>query len=130
MKNKIVISIMSIVIAILSVFTVLYFVGGQSSQDSKTTTSAVKTGDYVVIDFKGTINNKAFKGGEANGYELKIGSKSFIDNFEDQLVGHKIGDTVDVKVKFPKTYFEKKYAGKDAIFKTKIKGIYSFHGEK
>lgn len=129
MKNKIVTAIMSIVIVILSIFTILYFVGG-NNESSGDKTLKIKKNDIVVIDFKGKIDNKAFKGGEAKNYQLKIGSKSFIDNFEDQLIGHKINDVINVKVKFPKNYFEKKYAGKNAVFETKINGIYSYNGNE
>ncbi len=72
-------------------------------------------GDTVVIDFKGTVDGKAFEGGTSENYELVLGSKSFIPGFEDQLIGAKAGDHVDVKVKFPEQYTEE-LKGKDAVF--------------
>lgn len=72
-------------------------------------------GDTVVMDFKGTVDGKAFEGGSAENYELVLGSKSFIPGFEEQLVGAKAGDHVDVKVTFPEQYTEE-LKGKDAVF--------------
>lgn len=65
---------------------------------------AVANGDIAVIDFKGSVDGKYFEGGNAQNYELEIGSHSFIDNFEDQLVGMKIGESRDVNVTFPENY--------------------------
>ncbi|MDE6563072.1 MAG: trigger factor, partial [Malacoplasma sp.] len=79
-----------------------------------------KKGDMVVIDFKGFVDNKAFDGGEATNYELKLGSKSFIDNFEDQLIGLKAGDSKDVNVTFPKDYHVPNLKGKKAKFEVKV----------
>lgn len=83
----------------------------------------VAKGNIAVIDFKGFIDGKAFKGGEGKNFELEIGSKSFIDNFEDQLVGCKKGDKKDVKVTFPKDYGMKDYAGKPAKFEVVVKDV-------
>lgn len=80
-------------------------------------------GDQVVIDFVGYINGEAFEGGDGTDYPLALGSNTFIPGFEEQLVGAKVGDTVEVKVPFPENYHEKAYAGKDAIFKVTIKGL-------
>ncbi|WP_251717040.1 trigger factor [Lactobacillus agrestimuris] len=79
-----------------------------------------KKGDTVVIDFKGTIDGKPFDGGEAENYSLELGSGQFIPGFEDQLIGHKAGDEVDVVVTFPEDYGAKDLAGKEAHFATKI----------
>ena len=79
-----------------------------------------KNGDTVTIDFEGFIDGKAFKGGKGENYDLLLGSKSFIDNFEDQLVDKVAGDEVDVNVTFPDGYGEKSLAGKHALFKVKI----------
>ncbi|USS87300.1 trigger factor [Fructilactobacillus hinvesii] len=79
-----------------------------------------KNGDTVTIDFDGSIDGDHFEGGKANNYSLELGSGSFIPGFEDQLVGHKAGDDVQVKVTFPKDYQQKDLAGKEAIFDTKI----------
>lgn len=74
-----------------------------------------KEGDTVVIDFAGSIDGELFEGGSAQNYELELGSHSFIPGFEEQLVGHKAGEHVDVKVKFPENYVEN-LKGKDAVF--------------
>lgn len=79
-----------------------------------------KMGDTVCIDFDGYVDGKQFKGGKAENYDLTLGSKSFIDNFEDQLVDKSAGDEVDVNVTFPENYGEKTLAGKKALFKVKI----------
>lgn len=79
-----------------------------------------KNGDTVTIDFDGYVDGKQFKGGKAENYDLLLGSKSFIDNFEDQLVDKSAGDEVDVNVTFPENYGEKSLAGKPALFKVKI----------
>ncbi len=83
----------------------------------------VAKGNIAVIDFKGFIDGKAFKGGEGKNFELEIGSKSFIDNFEDQLIGCKKGDKKDVNVTFPKDYGMKDYAGKPAKFEVEVKDV-------
>jgi trigger factor len=82
-----------------------------------------KNGDAVNIDYVGKIDKEAFEGGSAQGHQLELGSKSFIDNFEEQLVGKKAGDEVKVKVKFPKEYQNAKYAGKAAEFEVKINSV-------
>ncbi|WP_268913838.1 trigger factor [Lentilactobacillus sp. SPB1-3] len=79
-----------------------------------------ENGDTVVIDFDGSVDGEAFDGGKADNYSLELGSNSFIPGFEDQLVGHKAGDDVDVKVTFPEDYQAQDLAGKEAIFKTTI----------
>ena len=76
---------------------------------------AAALGDSVVIDFRGYINDEAFEGGEAKGYELELGSNMFIPGFEDQLVGIKAGEARTVNVKFPENYVEE-LKGKDARF--------------
>lgn len=84
---------------------------------------AVKDGDVVNIDYVGTIDGKEFDGGSAEGANLTIGSGSFIDDFEDQLMGHKPGEEVQVKVTFPDDYSSEDVAGKDAVFATTINYI-------
>ncbi|MBF0714349.1 trigger factor [Gemella sp. GH3] len=82
-----------------------------------------KKGDIVVIDFKGYVDGVAFDGGEANGYELELGSNSFIPGFEDQLVGKQADTDVEVNVTFPENYQVADLAGKDAKFEVKIHDI-------
>ncbi len=79
--------------------------------------------DQVTIDFDGYVDGEQFEGGYAEDYPLTIGSHSFIDTFEDQLVGKNIGEDVEVQVTFPEEYHEKSLAGKPAMFEVKIKEI-------
>ncbi len=95
----------------------------QNSRMVDVTDRAVKADDIVKIDFDGYVDDKQFDGGKGEDYSLTIGSHSFIDNFEDQLIGHEIGEDVDVNVTFPDEYHEPSLAGKPALFKVKIKGI-------
>ena len=83
----------------------------------------IQTGDTVNIDYEGSIDGTAFDGGTAQGQNLKIGSGQFIPGFEDQLVGKKPGEEVDVNVTFPEDYGSKELAGKPALFKVKVNYI-------
>lgn len=85
--------------------------------------ATVEQNDIVNLDFKGFIEGVSFEGGEAEGYELTIGSKSFIDTFEDQLVGLKVGEEKEVNVNFPAEYGRDDLNGKAAMFQVKINGI-------
>ena len=85
---------------------------------------ASEIGDTVVMDFKGSVDGKAFDGGSADNYELELGSNSFIPGFEDQLVGLKAGDHKDVNVKFPENYTPE-LKGKDAVFACDIHEVKS-----
>lgn len=84
---------------------------------------AVANGDIAVIDFKGSVDGKYFEGGTAQNYELEIGSHSFIDNFEAQLVGMKIGEARDVNVTFPKNYHVADLQNAKAKFEVKLNNI-------
>ena len=83
----------------------------------------VADGDKATIDFEGFIDGVAFEGGKGEDYDLVIGSHSFIDTFEEQLIGKNIGDEVEVNVTFPENYQAEELAGKPAMFKVKIKEI-------
>lgn len=83
----------------------------------------IENGDIANIDFKGSVDGKYFEGGEAQGFDLNIGSHSFIDTFEDQLVGLKAGDDKDVIVTFPADYQAKDLAGKEAKFEVKVNAV-------
>nr|MBQ8252165.1 trigger factor [Lachnospiraceae bacterium] len=83
----------------------------------------VKDGDKTIIDFEGFVDGVAFEGGKGEDYELVIGSHSFIDTFEDQLIGKAIGEEVEVNVTFPEEYHAEELAGKPALFKVVIKEI-------
>lgn len=80
-------------------------------------------GDFATIDFAGSVDGEIFEGGTAQGYRLELGSHSFIDNFEDQLVGTTVGEEKDVNVTFPENYHEKSLAGKKAVFKVVVQKI-------
>lgn len=84
---------------------------------------ATQDGDTVLIDFDGYVDGKQFEGGKTDDYSLVLGSHSFIDNFEEQLVGKNIGDDVEVNVTFPENYQAEELQGKPAVFKVKIKEI-------
>ena len=83
----------------------------------------VAQGDTAVIDFEGFVDGVAFEGGKGENHSLEIGSHTFIDTFEDQLVGKNVGDEVDVNVTFPEQYQAADLAGKPATFKVKINEI-------
>lgn len=84
---------------------------------------AIENGDTVNIDFDGYVDGEQFEGGQAEGYDLEIGSGSFIPGFEEQLVGVKTGEEKDVNVTFPEEYHAEELAGKEATFKTKVNEI-------
>lgn len=84
---------------------------------------AVENGDTVNIDFSGSVDGEEFDGGQAEGYDLEIGSGSFIPGFEEQIEGMKTGDEKDVVVTFPEEYHAEELAGKEATFKTKVNEI-------
>ena len=83
----------------------------------------IEDGDTAVIDFDGSVDGVHFDGGKGTDYNLKIGSHSFIDNFEEQLIGHSAGENVDVNVTFPEDYQEKSLAGKAALFEVVVKEV-------
>ncbi|MFW6022073.1 MAG: trigger factor [Halanaerobiaceae bacterium] len=83
----------------------------------------VQDGDFVIIDFAGYVDDEEFPGGSAEEYTLEIGSGSFIPGFEEQLIGERVGEEVDVNVTFPEEYQAEDLAGKEALFKVNIKEI-------
>lgn len=85
--------------------------------------ATVANDDFITLDFKGEVDGVAFAGGEGKDYPLQIGSHSFIDTFEDQLVGLKVGEEKDVNVTFPEEYHAKDLAGKAAVFHCKLNSI-------
>ena len=84
---------------------------------------AVEDGDTVTIDFEGFVDGVAFEGGKAEGHELKIGSKSFIPCFEDQIIGHNIDEEFPITVTFPEDYQAAELKGKEATFQIKLHAI-------
>ncbi len=93
------------------------------SRINPVTDRAVKDGDLVNINFEGFIDGVAFEGGKGENYDLEIGSKTFIDTFEEQIIGKNIGDEFDVNVTFPENYGKEDLASKPAVFKAKINEI-------
>ena len=84
---------------------------------------AAQNDDVAVIDFEGFVDGEAFEGGKADEFPLKLGSGQFIPGFEEQIVGHSIGDEFEINVTFPENYQMEEYAGKPAVFKVKIHAI-------
>ncbi len=97
----------------------------ESRKQSEPVTEArpAQKGDVLVIDFKGTVNGEAFPGMEAEDHHLELGSSSFIEGFEDQLIGAKVGEQREVKVAFPEEYVNDQLAGQEAVFQVTIKEI-------
>lgn len=87
------------------------------------TDRAVESGDTATIDFTGKIDGTEFEGGSSTDYPLVIGSGTFIEGFEDSVIGHNIGDAYDWQGKFPDDYNNAEYAGKDVVFSITVKGI-------
>ena len=82
-----------------------------------------RSGDVVIIDFVGRVDGNEFAGGKAEGYELTLGSGSFIPGFEEQLIGVEAGDDISVKVKFPDSYGAAELSGKDVVFEVSMKEL-------
>ena len=95
----------------------------KNARDVSVTDRAIQEGDTAVIDFEGFVDGVAFEGGKGENHPLEIGSHSFIDTFEDQLVGKNAGDEVEVNVTFPEQYQAAELAGKPAMFKVKINEV-------
>ena len=95
----------------------------QNSRNIPVEDRAAKMDDEVTIDFEGFIDGEAFEGGKGENYQLTLGSHSFIDTFEDQIVGKNIDEEFDVNVTFPEDYQAAELAGKPAVFKCKLNGI-------
>lgn len=89
----------------------------------ETVDTEIEDGYQVNIDFQGKIDGEEFEGGTSQGYDLKIGSKTFIEGFEEQLIGKKAGETVDVNVTFPEDYHSEDLKGKDAVFTVTINEV-------
>ncbi len=104
-----------------SIQSTLYTIG----TENVITDRAVQEGDFVVIDYVGTVDGVAFTGGTADDQTLEIGSDSYIDGFEDAIIGHKTGETFDINVTFPENYSED-LSGKDAVFTITLDKIYEW----
>ncbi|MCR5544257.1 MAG: trigger factor [Eubacterium sp.] len=95
----------------------------ENSTKNEVTDRPAKDGDETMINFEGFVDDVAFEGGKGENYPLVLGSGSFIPGFEDQIVGHSIGESFDVNVTFPGEYQAEDLAGKDAVFKVDLLGI-------
>ncbi|MCG8514217.1 MAG: trigger factor [Halanaerobiales bacterium] len=95
----------------------------QHSQLEHTEREVVADKDFVIIDFEGFIDGKQFPGGSGEEYTLEIGSGTFIPNFEEQLIGQKVGEEVELNLTFPENYQTEDLAGQDVLFRVKIKEI-------
>lgn len=101
----------------------LSLVAERSARYVDASEDAAKMGDFATIDFVGMVDGEVFDGGSATNYRLELGSKSFIDTFEDQIVGMKVGDSKDVNVTFPENYQAENLKGKPAVFKVTLQKI-------
>ena len=99
------------------------FVASNATVEEITDRTDVQDGDVANIDYVGKIDGEAFDGGSAEGTDLTIGSGTFIDGFEEQLVGATVGETIDINVTFPENYTSKDLAGKEATFTVTINSI-------
>jgi len=95
----------------------------KNAQDFGDKDGVSESGDQVIIDFEGFVDGEAFEGGKGEDYPLVLGSNSFIPGFEDQLIGKKADEAVDVKVTFPTEYGAAHLAGKEALFKCTVKAV-------
>lgn len=130
LKRNLIIGIPAILIAgicLALLFTLIRTVHTLDSLTLNTDTSLiVQNGDNINIDYVGTIDGEEFSGGstKGKGEHLLVGSGSYIDDFEEQLIGHRVGETVDVTVTFPEDYPDDSLRNKEAVFATTINGIY------
>ncbi|MCR5798994.1 MAG: trigger factor [Lachnospiraceae bacterium] len=107
-----------------NVETAIYYMLASAPEKVEVTGRTLQNGDVSNIDFEGKVDGVAFNGGTAQGQELEIGSGSFIDGFEDALIGMEIGETRDIDVTFPTDYQVSDLAGKPAVFTVKLNNIY------
>ena len=102
------------------------FLKSRRTTETVTEARGAKSGDALVVDFIGAMDGVEFQGGSAKGATIELGAGGFIPGFEEQLIGAKVGDTVDLKVTFPEDYGAKELAGKAAEFKVDIKELKTF----
>jgi len=108
-----------LIMILLTTLALLAVVGGGCTNSGP----AVKNGDTVNIDFVGTLDGVAFAGGTAYGYDLVIGSGRFIDGFESQIIGMKVGEVRDINVTFPQNYSNAALRGKPVVFRITLNSI-------
>lgn len=104
-------------------YMVQYQLNNSATNEEVTDRDNVENGDIVNIDYVGTKDGEEFSGGSGTGYDLTIGSGTFIDGFEDGLIGHKVGEVVDLNLTFPDDYQQEDLAGQDVVFKVTINKI-------
>ena len=104
-------------------YMVQYQLNNTATNEEVTDRDDVENGDIVNIDYVGTKDGEEFSGGSGTGYDLTIGSGTFIDGFEDGLIGHKVGEVVDLNLTFPDDYQQEDLAGQDVVFKVTINKI-------
>lgn len=104
-------------------YMVQYQLNNSATNEEVTDRDDVEDGDIVNIDYVGTKDGEEFSGGSATGYDLTIGSGTFIDGFEDGLIGHKVGEVVNLNLTFPDDYQQEDLAGQDVVFKVTINKI-------
>ena len=95
----------------------------ESGASLETVERAAQSGDFVVLDFVGSVDGEPFEGGEARGYPLELGSGRLVEGFEEQLTGASAGDEIEVSVTFPEDYRAEELAGKDAVFAVTVKEV-------
>ena len=98
-------------------------VQGKNARLVEVTDRAAEDGDVAKISYLGTVDGVAFDGGQADNHDLTLGSHAFIEGFEEQIVGHNVGDKFDVNVTFPEAYHAPELSGKDAVFAVELKGL-------
>lgn len=96
---------------------------GKNARKVEVTDRAAQIGDIATISYAGSVDGVAFEGGQADSHELELGSHAFIEGFEDQVVGHNVGDKFDVNVTFPEAYHAPDLAGKAAVFAVELKSL-------
>ena len=101
----------------------IFAVRNRNSRETEVVDRAAENGDTATIDFEGFTDGTPFEGGKGTDYPLELGSGSFIPGFEEQIVGHNVGDTFDVNVTFPTEYHAEELAGKEAVFKVTVKSL-------
>ncbi len=104
-------------------YMVQYQLGSSATNEEITDRDDVQDGDIANIDYTGKKDGEAFDGGSATGYNLTIGSGSFIDGFEDGIIGHKVGEEFDLNLTFPEDYSNEELAGQDVVFTVKVNSI-------
>ena len=104
-------------------FVIQYQLSSSAATEEITDRDDVEEGDIANIDYTGKKDGEEFDGGSATGYDLTIGSGSFIDGFEDGIIGHKVGDEFDLNLTFPDDYSNEDLAGQDVVFTVKVNSI-------